>query len=60
MSELHLQKVLSVDPKTNVEETWKQQEIIHKGGIQKTRYKIAADSASSNNFQWNSVSPSSL
>ena len=60
MSDLHLQKVLSVDPKTNVEETWRPKEVIMKGGIQKSRYKFVADSASVSNYQWNSITPPSI
>ena len=60
MSDLHLKNVLSIDPKTNVEETWRQKEVIMKGGIQKSRYVIAADSFSATNMQWNSITPPSL
>ena len=60
MSDLHLKNVLSIDPKTNVEETWRQKEVIMKGGIQKSRYVIAADSYSATNMQWNSITPPSL
>ena len=60
MDDLHMKKVLALDPKTNVEESWKPQEVIMKGGIEKSRYVAVADSASATNFQWNSINPSSL
>ncbi len=57
---IHLEKVLAIDPKTNVEETFRPKEVIAKGGVQKSRYAFNADSYSATSMAWNNINPSSL
>jgi len=59
MDNLNLEKVVSFDPKVDVEETFRPKEVIFKSGINKSRYAINADSYSDSSYQWNTVVPPS-
>lgn len=55
---LNLEKVLAIDPKMNVEETFKPREVIYKGAELKSRYSFPAVAWSANSFGWNITPPS--
>ena len=60
MDNLNLEKVVSFDPKVDVEETFRPKEVIYKSGINKSRYAVNADSYSDSSIQWNSIVPPSF
>ena len=49
---LNLENVLVLDPKVNVEETFRPKEVIHKSGVNKSRFVIPSDAYSNSNFLW--------
>ena len=59
MDTLNLENVLVLDPKVNVEETFKPKEVIHKSGVNKSRFVIPSDAYSNSNFLWQNVVPPS-
>jgi hypothetical protein len=56
---LNLENVLVLDPKVNVEETFRPKEVIHKSGVNKSRFVIPSDAYSNSNFLWQNVVPPS-
>jgi len=57
---MELQKVLVIDPVTNVEETYKTKEVVYKSNVNTSLYKYTADSQSVNNIIFNNITPPSL
>jgi len=57
---MELEKVLVIDPVTNVEETYKTKEVVYKSNVNKSLYKYEADSQSDNNIIFNNITPPSL
>jgi len=57
---MELQKVLVIDPQTNIEETYKTKEVVYKSNINKSLYKYNADSYSDTNVIFNNITPPSL
>lgn len=57
---MELEKVLVIDPQTNVEETYKTKEVVYKSNVNKSLYKYNADSYSNTNIIFNNITPPSL
>lgn len=57
---MELEKVLVIDPQTNVEETYKTKEVIYKSNVNNSTYKYTADSTSDQNIIFNNITPPSL
>jgi hypothetical protein len=57
---MELQKVLVIDPQTNVEETYRTKEVVYKSNVNKSLYKYNADSYSNTNVIFNNITPPSL
>lgn len=57
---MELEKVLVIDPVTNVEETYKTKEVVYKSNVNKSLYKYNADSYSNTNIIFNNITPPSL
>lgn len=57
---MELEKVLVIDPVTNVEETYKTKEVVYKSNVNKSLYQYQADSQSDNNIIFNNITPPSL
>jgi hypothetical protein len=57
---MELEKVLVIDPVTNVEETYKTKEVVYKSNVNKSLYKYVADSQSDTNIIFNNITPPSL
>ena len=60
MDSLNLDKVVVVDPVVDVEETFRPKEIISRGGINKSVFKMGADSYSDQVIVFNNITPPSL
>ena len=57
MDPLNLEKVLVIDKKVDIEETYKPKEFVRKGGINKSMYVATADSYGDQLISWNNVVP---
>ena len=57
---MELEKVLVIDPVTNVEETYKTKEVVYKSNVNKSLYQYNADSFSNSNIIFNNITPPSL
>jgi hypothetical protein len=57
---MELEKVLVIDPVTNVEETYKTKEVVYKSNINSSLYRYDADSQSTTNIIFNNITPPSL
>lgn len=57
---MELEKVLVIDPVTNVEETYKTKEVVYKSNVNTSLYKYTADSQSTTNIIFNNITPPSL
>jgi hypothetical protein len=57
---MELEKVLVIDPVTNVEETYKTKEVVYKSNVNTSLYKYTADSQSVTNIIFNNITPPSL
>jgi hypothetical protein len=57
---MELEKVLVIDPVTNVEETYKTKEVVYKSNVNKSLYQYNADSFSNTNIIFNNITPPSL
>jgi len=57
---MELEKVLVIDPVTNVEETYKTKEVVYKSNVNSSLYKYVADSQSTTNIIFNNITPPSL
>lgn len=57
---MELEKVLVIDPQTNVEETYKTKEVVYKSNVNNSSYKYTADSQSDTNIIFNNITPPSL
>jgi hypothetical protein len=57
---MELEKVLVIDPVTNVEETYKTKEIVYKSNVNSSLYRYTADSQSTTNIIFNNITPPSL
>lgn len=57
---MELEKVLVIDPVTNVEETYKTKEVVYKSNVNTSLYRYTADSQSTTNIIFNNITPPSL
>jgi hypothetical protein len=57
---MELEKVLVIDPVTNVEETYKTKEVVYKSNVNTSLYRYVADSQSTTNVIFNNITPPSL
>ena len=57
---MELEKVLVIDPVTNVEETYKTKEVVYKSNVNTSLYRYDADSQSITNIIFNNITPPSL
>lgn len=57
---MELEKVLAIDPVTNVEETYRMKEVVYKSNVNNSCYKYNADSFSNQNIIFNNITPPSL
>ena len=57
---MELQKVLAIDPITNVEETYKMKEVVYKSNVNNSQFQYKADSYSDTNIIFNNITPPSL
>lgn len=57
---MELEKVLVIDPVTNVEETYKTKEVVYKSNVNTSLYRYDADSQSTTNIIFNNITPPSL
>jgi hypothetical protein len=57
---MELEKVLVIDPRTNVEETYKTKEVVYKSNVNNSSYVYTADSQSDTNIIFNNITPPSL
>lgn len=57
---MELEKVLVIDPVTNVEETYKTKEVVYKSNVNTSLYRYNADSQSITNVIFNNITPPSL
>jgi len=57
---MELEKVLVIDPVTNVEETYKTKEVVYKSNVNTSLYRYQADSQSKSNVIFNNITPPSL
>lgn len=57
---MELEKVLVIDPVTNVEETYKTKEVVYKSNVNTSLYRYTADSQSDTNVIFNNITPPSL
>jgi len=57
---MELEKVLVIDPVTNVEETYKTKEVVYKSNVNTSLYRYTADSQSVTNIIFNNITPPSL
>lgn len=57
---MELEKVLVIDPVSNVEETYKTKEVVYKSNVNKSLYQYNADSFSNSNIIFNNITPPSL
>jgi hypothetical protein len=57
---MELQKVLAIDPITNVEETYKMKEVVYKSNVNNSQFQYRADSYSDTNIIFNNITPPSL
>lgn len=57
---MELEKVLVIDPVTNVEETYKTKEVVYKSNVNTSLYRYQADSQSTTNVIFNNITPPSL
>ena len=57
---MELEKILVIDPVTNVEETYKTKEVVYKSNVNNSTYKYTADSQSDQNIIFNNITPPSL
>jgi hypothetical protein len=57
---MELEKVLVIDPVTNVEETYKTKEVVYKSNVNTSLYRYTADSQSITNIIFNNITPPSL
>jgi hypothetical protein len=57
---MELEKVLVIDPVTNVEETYKTKEVVYKSNVNTSLYRYTADSQSDTNIIFNNITPPSL
>ena len=60
MDSLNLEKVVSLDSVTNVEDTYRPLEVIERGGVNKTIYRSQCDSYGNNSLNFNNICPPSL
>jgi hypothetical protein len=57
---MELEKVLVIDPVTNVEETYKTKEVVYKSNVNTSLYNYTADAQSETNVIFNNITPPSL
>ena len=57
---MELEKVLVIDPVTNVEETYKTKEVVYKSNVNTSLYRYTADAQGINNVIFNNITPPSL
>jgi len=57
---MELEKVLVIDPVTNVEETYKTKEVVYKSNVNTSLYRYTADAQSTTNIIFNNITPPSL
>jgi len=57
---MELEKVLVIDPVTNVEETYKTKEVVYKSNVNTSLYRYTADAQSVTNVIFNNITPPSL
>lgn len=57
---MELEKVLVIDPVTNVEETYKTKEVVYKSNVNTSLYRYQADAQSKTNIIFNNITPPSL
>ena len=57
---MELEKVLVIDPVTNVEETYKTKEVVYKSNVNTSLYRYTADAQSTTNVIFNNITPPSL